>query len=81
MPHLHLCVPDTVADKIKQRAQAVGMSTSRYLAQLVQHELASNYWPEGFFDEVIGGWQGERLQRPAQGEFETRVALNFPEDE
>jgi hypothetical protein len=76
MPQLHLYVSEPVAEKIKQRAQATGVSISRYLAQLVQHDLDSGDWPEGFFEEVIGGWQGKPLQRPPQGESETRVRLD-----
>ncbi len=29
-------------------------------------------WPAGFFEKVIGGWQGEPLVREEQGEFEVR---------
>ncbi|WP_292747660.1 DUF2281 domain-containing protein [Nostoc sp. NMS4] len=29
-------------------------------------------WNSGFFEEVIGGWVGEPLKRPEQGEYETR---------
>lgn len=79
MPQLHLYVSQPVAEKIKERAEAAGMSTSRYLAQLVQHELGSEEWPERFFEDVVGGWQGEPLQRPPQGEFEARDALLFSE--
>jgi hypothetical protein len=32
-------------------------------------------WLPGFFEEVIGGWVGEPLERPEQGEFETREQL------
>ncbi|WP_313934840.1 MULTISPECIES: DUF2281 domain-containing protein [unclassified Nostoc] len=32
-------------------------------------------WMPGFFEEVIGGWVGEPLERPEQGEYETREAL------
>ena len=32
-------------------------------------------WMPGFFEEVIGGWAGEPLERPEQGEFETRETL------
>lgn len=32
-------------------------------------------WMPGFFEEVIGGWVGEPLQRPEQGEYETREQL------
>jgi hypothetical protein len=36
-------------------------------------------WPEGFFDDVVGGWQGDALQRPPQGEFEQRIVLESGE--
>ena len=32
-------------------------------------------WPSGFFQEVIGGWVGEPLERPDQGEYEIREVL------
>jgi hypothetical protein len=32
-------------------------------------------WMPGFFEEVIGGWVGKPLERPEQGEYETREAL------
>jgi hypothetical protein len=75
MPQLHFYVPDELAEKIRQEAQAADMSVSRYLANLVKREVASE-WPEGFFEEVVGGWIGEPLQRPLQGEFEHREVLN-----
>jgi hypothetical protein len=31
-------------------------------------------WPPGFFDQVVGKWQGE-FERPPQGEFEERDDL------
>lgn len=32
-------------------------------------------WSPGFFEEVAGGWQGEPLERPAQGDYEERRPL------
>jgi hypothetical protein len=32
-------------------------------------------WMTVFFEEVIGGWVGEPLTRPEQGEYETREQL------
>ena len=32
--------------------------------------IADEKWPEGFFEEVVGGWKGEPLERPDQGWFE-----------
>lgn len=74
MPQLHLYVNDDVAAEINRRAQAAGVSVSRFLAQLVQ-ERARAGWPEGWFDRVPGGWRGDPLDRPPQGEYETREAL------
>lgn len=74
MPQLHFYVPNELAERIHQEAQAAQMSVSRYLAELVKREMAPN-WPEGFFDDVVGGWQGKPLQRPSQGDYERRAVL------
>ena len=75
MPQLHFYVPETTAKKIRQRAQAAGLTTSRYLAELVQRDSHIAQWPERFFEEVVGGWQGESLERPPQGELDQRDEL------
>ena len=74
MPQLHLYVPDRVAGVVRERARARGMTVSGYLAELVTREVASD-WPEGYFDQVVGGWEGGPLRRPAQGRFESREEL------
>lgn len=71
MPQLHLYLPEETASAVRRRARALGLSVSKYLAQLVRRELGSG-WPEAFFEEVVGGWQGEPLERPDQGTLETR---------
>jgi hypothetical protein len=71
---LHFYVTDDLADAVKRKADAAGLTVSRYLADLVQREVAGD-WPEGFFDRVVGGWQGQPLERPAQGAFEQREDL------
>jgi hypothetical protein len=40
----------------------------------VELEVASE-WPKGFFEEVVGGRQGEPLDRPEQGHAEPRDRL------
>jgi len=65
VPQLHVYVPDDVAEAAKSRAKAAGKSLSSYLADLVVNDVAGG-WPEGFFEEVVGGWKGEPLQRPKQ---------------
>ena len=74
MPQLHLYVPDDVAERVKQRAEARGLSVSGFLGELVKRELGAG-WPDGYFDQVVGGWDGEALERPEQGELEERDAL------
>jgi hypothetical protein len=75
MPQLHLYVSDDVAAEIRARAKAAGVSVSRYLAHLVR-ERTSTGWPRGWFERVPGGWQGDPLERPPQGDFEAREDLS-----
>jgi hypothetical protein len=79
MPQLHCYVPNETAEKLKRRAEAEGVSLSRYLAHLLNREI-SHEWPEGFFEQVLGGWTGEPLTRPALEEWERRGELDFPVD-
>lgn len=74
MPQMHFYVPKELAQKIRERADAAQQSVSSYLAELVKREIASE-WPEGYIEDVVGGWEGEPLDRPPQGEFETRLPL------
>lgn len=74
MPQLHLYVPRKVAATVQHKAEQEGLSVSRYLANLVRREIGEG-WPEGYFEEVVGGWQGEPLERPPQGTLETRDRL------
>jgi len=74
LPQLHLYIPDELAERIQREAQAADMSVSRYLAQLVQREISPD-WPAGYFEDVVGGWQGKPLERPPQGTLEQREPL------
>jgi len=69
-----LYIPDDLAERIQREAQSADMSVSRYLAELVRREMSPD-WPEGYFDEVVGGWVGEALERPPQGNLEQREPL------
>lgn len=71
MPQLHLYVPEAVAASIRRRAKAIGQTVSGYLAQLVTREVQDG-WPVRFFDDVVGGWKGDPLERPSQGRYEER---------
>jgi hypothetical protein len=74
MPQLHFYVPKSLAAEVRERARADGVPVSRYLAGLVGRELGQG-WPDAYFDEVVGAWQGEPLVRPDQGDYETRKGL------
>jgi hypothetical protein len=71
---LHLYLPDEIAAEIKRRAEARGTSVSKYLAEIVQREVARQ-WPTGYFEAIVGGWKGELLERPEQGRAEERAAF------
>ena len=74
MLQLHLYVPDATADLLKRKAERRGLSLSRYLAEVVGREVDGDAWPEGFFEDVLGSWEGE-LWRPLQGSYEEREDL------
>lgn len=70
MPQLHCYVTDALAERLQERARHQHISVSKYIAGLVEKDVG-NQWPEGFFETVFGGWEGD-LVRPEQGEFEER---------
>jgi hypothetical protein len=74
MPQLHCYVAEDVAEAIRCRARARGLSVSQYLAQLAEQDAAIG-WPPGSFENVIGGWAGDPLLRPPQGEYDEREQL------
>ena len=74
MPQLHCYVKEELAEKLQVKAEQAHLSVSKYLALLVEKEVETQ-WPEGYF-ELFGTWQGEPLERPAQGEHETRESFN-----
>ena len=80
MPQLHLYVSKEIAAEVKRRADRQGISASRYLADMVRREVADE-WPDGFFEQVIGGWQGAPLRRPEQLPLERRDELEPPGSE
>ena len=77
MPQLHLYVPEATARLLKRRAEDRGMALSRYLAEVVGREVDDERWPEGYFEDVLGAWEGG-IVRPPQGLYEERE--EFSED-
>jgi hypothetical protein len=74
MPQLHFYVQKQVAERIRHEASVKGLSVSQYLANVVKQAFQPE-WPSGYFENVIGGWRGELLQRADQGDFDARDPL------
>jgi len=74
LAQVHFYVPERLASELRERAQANGLSLSWYVAKLVCRELEHD-WPDSYFDTVVGGWKGDPLERPPQGDYETRGSL------
>lgn len=68
---LHLEIPVGVTDKDLE----VMVIFQPLEAETQQETPETKGWHPGFFEEVIGGWVGEPLQRGEQGEYETREQL------
>ena len=37
----------------------------------IERPTQPGQWPQGYFEQVFGQWQGEPLERSPQGEYET----------
>ena len=74
MTQLLIEVSEPIAEQLRRRAEAQGLTVSQYLVNLLSREL-SEEWPPEFFEEVVGGWQGGPLERPPQGTYEHRERL------
>lgn len=77
MSQLHFYLPDDEEKVLRRRAREAGMPLSRYLASLVRDRAREpEQWPDGYFEEVFGRWDGEPLRRERQGEYERRNDLD-----
>lgn len=65
------------ADGILHLDIPVEMANTEIEVTVTIQEISSQKrgWIPGFFEEVIGGWVGEPLERPEQGEYETREQI------
>lgn len=73
MPQLHCYVPESTMKQLTQKAKKSHLSTSKYLALLIQKDIGTK-WPDDFFD-LYGSWEGDALRREAQDDYETREAF------
>ena len=64
MPKLHCYVSDVIASQLQHKTEQSQTSVSKYLADLVEKDLKTQ-WPEDFFDffDLFGAWKGEPLVR------------------
>jgi len=74
MTRLQIELPDEVAVEVKRRAEDRGLSVTSFVIDLVEREIGKG-WPKGFFEEVVGGWQGDPPERPTRLPFEVRDEL------
>jgi hypothetical protein len=74
MPRITLHLDDDIAARLEREAASKGISVADYLVKLLVREMGQD-WPEGFFEEIVGGWAGKPLHRPPQGDYETRERL------
>jgi hypothetical protein len=70
MAQLHFYISDQLALKLHEKANALGVTTSRYIAELVKREIEDG-WPPNYFEKVVGQWQGD-FEREQIMEFEER---------
>jgi len=74
MSQLYCDIPDELARKLEEKAKRVKMPVSKYLAKLIERDVEEQ-WPKDYFD-CFGGWQGDPLERPKQGEYEQRTSFD-----
>lgn len=48
---------------------------SSFDPNLERYAVSGEEWPPGFFEEVIGGWEGEKLTRSPQPDYPVREEL------
>jgi LPS sulfotransferase NodH len=71
MPQLHTYLSDAEANRLRAEAQSRGLTVSKLIAEKLR-ATGQQGWPKGFFEDVIGSWSDESIERPSQGDYETR---------
>lgn len=71
MPQLHTYLSDAEANRLRAEAKTRGLTVSKLIAEKLR-AAGPQGWPKGFFEDVIGSWSDEPLERPSQGDFEPR---------
>ena len=60
-------------DQFKEVKQDIILLEVEFIGLEEEHisQKQGKGWPDGFFEEVVGGWIGD-LERPDQGKYEAR---------
>ncbi len=72
MPQVQTYLKEQTYRALEQRAKARGIKLSELMREILEAEVRSQRSPE--FLALAGSWEGE-LERPEQGELETREGL------
>jgi hypothetical protein len=83
MTQLKIDLPDQVFKALqteaKQRGEPLDTLIVHYLSlikiMLMDKPAASKHWPDSFFEDTAGSWEGEPLEREPQDEYEERLEL------
>lgn len=60
MGQINFYVPANIEEKIKTSAKKKRQSVSEFVAEVIKREMGlRSGWPEGYFQEVIGSWEGD----------------------
>jgi hypothetical protein len=74
MPQIHFSVSEETKNALETKAKSRGLSLTKFLAEMAEKEAGGKGWPEGYFENVFGKWQGD-LERPEQLNWTEREGL------
>ena len=72
MTRMQIELSDEVVAEAKRRAEDRGLSVTGFVTRLIEQEIGlleretGKGWPSWFFEEVMGGWQGEFPKHPEE---------------
>lgn len=83
MAQLKIDLPDQVFQALEteanQRGEPLDTLVVHYLSlikmMLIDKPTTAKQWPDGFFEDTAGSWEGEPFKREPQGEYEERLEL------
>ena len=70
--HVHVALPTQYIDQLLDLV-VVFEPVAEYHSPVAESQHSA--WPPGLYEATAGAWQGEKLVREPQGEYEVRDAL------